>query len=167
MKKILIAALAAISFAACAPNKTEAPVKKGNGYTDIETPNVKLVQQLNEVSMKYDTAATRGLYSSNLDTIHNNNEDMTVDQNMRLLASMQKDGITATIDNYYAIWETVNDKPNEKGVTNFVLAYMKMTITRGTKSAKVFFHQVCAIKDGKVVEEWDVYDSKPFNDIMQ
>ena len=168
MKKILIAALAAISFAACSPKPAEAPAKKGNGYTDIETEHVNTVKKLNEASVAYDSAATRAFYSGTQDTIHNNLENLTLDQNLAMLADLKKRGITATIDAYPAIWETVNDSANAKGVTNFVIAYMTMTLKKGDKTAKVLFNQICAFnKEGKIVEEWDVYDSKPFFDIAQ
>ncbi|MFM7838804.1 MAG: hypothetical protein ACKO6K_04505, partial [Chitinophagaceae bacterium] len=147
--------------------KTEVVQSRGDGYTVNETDHVKLVKALNEASLKYDTASMRGYYSGVNDTIHNNLENMTLDQNLQMMGQMQKDGITATIASYPAIWETINDKPNAKGQTNFVIAYMILNLSRGTKTTSVVFNQICAIKDGKVVEEWDVYDTKPFTDLTK
>lgn len=172
MKNIIICATAITWLISCTSTpppveKQEAPPKKGNGYTDVETENVKMVLRLNEAAMQNDTTALRGFYTSNTDTIHNNLEDITIDQNVQMLAQLQKMGITATISPNPVIWETVNDKPNAKGQTNFVIAYLNVTLHRSKKSEKVLFNQVCAIKNGKVVEEWDVYDTKPFDMIMK
>jgi putative hemolysin len=167
MKRIYIAAMAALTLLGCSSPKSEEAPKRGNGYTDVETENVKMVKALNEASMKYDTVAMRGFYSSNLDTIHNNMDKVTLDQYIQLLGGLQKNNIQATVQSYPAIWETINDQPNEKGQTNFVIAYMVIRLSRGDKFVDVLFNQICAIRDGKVVEEWDVYNYKPFEDVMK
>ena len=56
------------------------------------------------------------------------------------------------------IWETQNNKADEKGITNYVIAYQVITLTKGDKSLKTLIHSVDAIKDGKLAEEWLVYD---------
>ena len=60
------------------------------------------------------------------------------------------------------VWEEVNYKADEKGVKNYVLAYCTNTWTKGDKSVQIVTFQVDAIKDGKIVEEWNVYDSAAF-----
>ena len=172
MKKMILLGSFALSLLACTEqNKTEETrieVKtQGDGYTVNETDNVKMVKALNEAALNYDTAALRGFYSGTADTIHDNLNNITLDQNLQMLAALQKSGIKATVASYPAIWETINNKPNAKGQTNFVIAYMIVNLSRGTKTSSVLFNQVCAIKDGKVVEEWDVYDNTPFNEMRK
>ena len=169
---MLIVSWSAITLMACTsptPKISEpAQAKRGNGYTDVETENVKLVKKLNEASLvNLDSAATLAFYSSSTDTIHDNLDNMTVAENIQVLPKLKKAGFNATIDSYEAIWETINDSANAKGQTNFVIAYMTVTINKGQKSAKFIYNQVCAVKNGKVVEEWDVYDTKPLSNILK
>ena len=65
------------------------------------------------------------------------------------------------------IWEEINFKADEKGVTNYVLAYCTNTWTKGDKSIDIVTFQVDAIKDGKIVEEWNVYDSAPLMELLK
>lgn len=120
---------------------------------------------MNDASVRFDTAAIRKFYSGSGDTVHNNLQDMTLDQNLAMVAELQEQGYTMNFEKYTTIWETIYDKPNDKGVSNFVLAYSTLNISQAGKLAKILFHQVFGIKDGKIVEEWDVYDSQPFTDL--
>ena len=167
MKKYFAIALSLITMIGCVSKPAEQSAKRGNGYTESDTDNIKLVKALNDASMKYDTTLVRSFYSSGTDSVHMNLVGMTIDQNISLMNEMQKQGITTSIESYSPIWETINDKPSEKGVTNYVIAYMKIIIKKGDKSTRGVFNQVCAIKDNKIVEEWDIYDTKVFEEFMK
>jgi hypothetical protein len=167
MKNIIFLFIAAVFASSCSDQKQSTANKNSNGYTAIETENVNLVKKLNELAVQYDTAALKEAYSSISDTIHDNLHSMTVGENMKMLGELQVSGITTKIDNYYAIWETINDKPNDKGVTNYVIAYLNLTFSKGDKSVHSLFHQVFAMKDGKVVEEWDIYDTKVLDELYK
>ncbi len=65
------------------------------------------------------------------------------------------------------VWENQFDKPNAKGDTNFVMGYTTFTYTRGDKTAKTVIFAVDAIKDGKQVEEWLVYDKTAFAELAK
>ena len=93
---------------------------------------------------------------------HDNNKQTTLAENVAFNTEFLKSGIKPTI-RYDVIWEEVNFKADEKGVKNYVLAYCTNTWTKGDKSIQVVTFQVDAIKDGKIVEEWNVYDSAAFD----
>lgn len=92
---------------------------------------------MNDASVRFDTAAIRKFYSGSGDTVHNNLQDMTLDQNLAMVAELQEQGYTTNFEKYTAIWETIYDKPNVKGVSNFVLAYSTLNISQAGKSAKI------------------------------
>ena len=163
MKQTIFIAATLLVMAGCKNEVAKEAPKRGGGYTEVETENVKLAKALNDASVRFDTAAMRTFYSSGSDTIHNNLEDMTLDQNLLMIADLQKQGYTMNIEKYSAIWETINHKPNDKGVSNFVLSYNTLNVSKSGMTRKILFHQVFGMKDGKIVEEWDVYDTKPLN----
>lgn len=167
MKKYFYLAIGFIFTLGCINNSSNEPTKVGTGYTDNDTENVKLVKALNDASIAYDTVALRNFYSGNGDSIHINLEGMTLDENIKMIGDLQKQGITYTIERYAPIWETINYTPDEKGVTNYVIAYMILNAKKGDKTSQILFHQVCAIKNKKIVEEWDIYDTKAFDAVLQ
>jgi hypothetical protein len=65
------------------------------------------------------------------------------------------------------IWENQYDKPHNKGVSNYVMAYTTFTFTRGDKTTKTVIFSVDAIKDGIQVEEWLVYDKAAMAEIAK
>jgi predicted SnoaL-like aldol condensation-catalyzing enzyme len=66
------------------------------------------------------------------------------------------------------VWEAVNYKADQKtGVTNYVISYYEVTFTKGEKKAKIIFNMNFGIKDGKIVEEWDTYDTAPLKELLK
>ncbi|MEY4011066.1 MAG: hypothetical protein RIT22_190, partial [Bacteroidota bacterium] len=66
------------------------------------------------------------------------------------------------------VWEAVNNKPDEKtGITNYVISYYEVTFTKGDKKASVILNMNFAIKDGKIQEEWDTYDTAPLTELLK
>ncbi|MDF5691327.1 hypothetical protein [Aquirufa aurantiipilula] len=169
MNKIIYLLLASSILLACA-KKEEANSPKmpnQNGYTVITSENIDMVKKFNDLAIAFDTAAMRAMYSSPQDTINDNLMKLTVGQSLQNLAQLNAAHIKPTIKKYGALWETINDEPNPKGVKNIVIAYIIMNLNNGKESKDVLLQQVCAIKDGKIVEEWDVYDTKPFEELMK
>jgi predicted ester cyclase len=48
-----------------------------------------------------------------------------------------------------------------------VFTYYDATFSRGGKSVVINYNMIFAIKDGKVVEEWDIYDSAPIMNLLK
>jgi hypothetical protein len=91
---------------------------------------------------------------------------ITLSDNLEMLASWRKAGLSYSVE-YGAIWESINNKPSDKGVSNYVFSYLTATFKKGDKSAKVAQFQVDAVKDGKIVEEWIVYDPTDIMSLMK
>jgi predicted ester cyclase len=64
------------------------------------------------------------------------------------------------------IWEIVNKVASPNGVTNYVISFQQTTYKKGGKEVKVIVNVVNGMKDGKIVEEWDIYDTKPMMDLI-
>jgi len=137
-----------------------------NGYTVVKSANIDLVKSFNEKAFALDTAAVRGFFAAESDTIHDNLTDLNVSQNNQLLGQLKASNVKLTIVEYIALWETINQEANPKGVKNFVIAYLKAKASNGKVTNEILFHQVCAIKDGKIVEEWDIYDTKKIETLL-
>ena len=132
----------------------------------IKSDNIELVKKFNEAALAYDSAAVVGMYSSPQDTVHDNLNKITAAQSVQAFAKSKAANIKMSIKRYGALWETINAEPNPKGQSNFVIGYIVMNVSNGKESKDLLFHQTCAIKDGKIVEEWDIYDSKPLESLF-
>ena len=80
---------------------------------------------------------------------------------------MKNAGVKFGIEGVPEIFEII-EKPDPKtGYTNYVDTYYVLSITRNGKKYLSSLNQMFAMKDGKVLEEWDVYDTAPFIEIMK
>jgi len=64
------------------------------------------------------------------------------------------------------IWEIVNKVASPNGVTNYVMSFHHNIFKKGDKEVKVIVNVVNGMKDGKIVEEWNIYDTKPMMDLI-
>lgn len=167
MKKIIVMVLASAVFFACTKSETKKEESSKNGYNVVKSDNIELVKKFNEASLAYDSATVLSMYSSPQDTVHNNINKITAAESVKGMAPFKAKNIKMSIKNYGALWEVINPEPNAKGQKNFVIAYIVMNISNGKENKDVLFHQTCAIKDGKIVEEWDIYDSKDIEAILK
>jgi predicted ester cyclase len=46
------------------------------------------------------------------------------------------------------------------------MSFQTMVFKKGEKEVKLIMSVVNGMKDGKIVEEWGLYDSKPLMDLM-
>jgi hypothetical protein len=60
----------------------------------------------------------------------------------------------------------VNKEASPNGVTNYVMSFQHTIYKKGDKEVKVIVSVVNGMKDGKIVEEWDLYNTKPMFDLM-
>lgn len=171
MKKLLTIIIISLLLFSCG-KKEEAKENSlkdpnQNGYTVAKSKNIELVKKLNEICFSYDSASAISMYSSSTDTVHNNLEKVTAAQSLSNFSRFKAKNIKITIKNYGALWETINDEPSPKGVKNFVIAYIVTNVNNGKVNKDVVLQQTCAIKDGKIVEEWDIYDTHFFEELFK
>jgi ketosteroid isomerase-like protein len=170
MKKIIFSAFIAASIFACQP-KSETTTSTNNfpadadGYTLAASENIELAKKSAKCIETGDTAAYRATYSADA-VIHENAADETVSQNMAAIQAVRDAGVKITIDSGAIYHEVVYATP-KGGHTNYVFAYMVMTMAKGGKQLKINMHAVDAIKDGKQVEEWLFYDTKGFAELLK
>jgi len=169
MKKILLALIVITSIVSCSTQEVKTThnyPSSASGYTLDSTANTDLVKSSAIALAKNDTAGYRKTYSSDV-VFHNNNDSANLTQNMAGIKAIFDKGIVMKLDGIGAMWETVYNKPNEKGIVSYVNSYQGFTFTKGSKSIKVIFSVVDAIKDGKQVEEWLFYDKSGIAELMK
>lgn len=169
MKKIILAAFVASSLFAC-QSKTESTSTnnfpaEADGYTLEASDNIELAKKSAKYIESGDTAAYRATYSADA-VIHENAADETVSQNMAAIQAVRDAGVKITIDSGAIYHEVVYSTP-KGGHTNYVFAYMVMTMAKGGKQLKINMHAVDAVKDGKQVEEWLFYDTKGVAELLK
>lgn len=175
MKKLVLSAIVATTLFSCGgkTEKTEtaaaAPSIPANasGYTLDSTANTATLKKINEIGWNGDLNVVRAAY---VDTamVYDNGKKMTIEENMKMIPLFKSKGITVHTDSYDAIWETVNNKVDEIGVQNYVLAYEHVTFSKGDKKITVVIFQVDAFnKEGKIVKEWDLYDTSAIAELLK
>ena len=170
MKKIIcFTAITIIVLASCDPKKTEttaAETPKGSGYTLDSSANVDLVKKLNYAFPAGDSVTAFACYSDTA-KVHDNLNTMSLKENFKEFSALAAKGLVMKVDNFDAIFESVNYKAAPDGVTNYVIAWVTLSATRGKKTIKIIMNQGFAFKNGKIVEEWDTYDTAGLMDLMK
>jgi hypothetical protein len=160
MKKIILLFVLAGSIFACTKKEDGAAASAGangqSGITFDSTANTELVKKSTKAIETGDTAAYRSTYAPDV-VFHDNLDSMGLDGNMQMFKLFAEKGVKVKVD-FGPIWETQNNKADKKGITNYVISYQVITLSKGDKSMKTLIHSVDAIKDGKLAEEWLVYD---------
>lgn len=169
-KTIVLIALTSLLFVSCKKEAAvEAVAKNPNegGINLTTSENTDMIKQMNEFASKFDTESIKKLYIPGA-VIHDNLKSMTIEENMKNLAFLQSQGVTITLPTDPLVWEVVNNKPDEKtGITNYVISYYEVTFTKGDKKVSVILNMNFAIKDGKIQEEWDTYDTAPLTELLK
>ena len=170
MKKIIcFTAITIIVLASCDPKKTEttaAETPKGSGYTLDSSANVDLVKKINYAFPAGDSVTVFACYSDTA-KVHDNLHTVPIKQNFRDFYSMIAKGVVTKVEKINAIFETVNYKASPDGVTNYVVAWVTLSAQRGKKSVTFIMNQGFAFKNGKIIEEWDTYDTAGLMDLMK
>jgi hypothetical protein len=165
-KTIALIALTGLLFVSCKKEaKTEVTTpeipKTANGYSLPTSENIDFLKKCNAAWVAGNIAEYKSYYAEDA-IFHDNNKQTTLAENVAFNTEFLKSNIKPTI-RYDVIWEEVNYKADEKGVKNYVLAYCTNTWKKGNLTVDIVTFQVDAIKDGKIVEEWNVYDSAAFD----
>jgi hypothetical protein len=144
------------------PNEIPA---NSNGYNVSTSANIDLIKKCADAWVNGDFEEYEKYYATNA-IIHDNKIGSTVSENVAANKEFQKNNIKPTVE-YNVIWEAVNYKADEKGIKNFVLSAQTVTWKKDSKTSKVISFQIVAVKDGKITEEWNIYDSVPFTEFIK
>ncbi len=170
-KSIALIALTGLLFISCkkAETKTSEEVKNPNqiGINIKKSDNIELIKKLNVMASTFDLVNFKSNFAENA-ILHDNMNDLTIADNIKMLEDLKSKGVTITLDEKPLIWESIRDKPNEKtGISNYVICFYEITFARNDKTAKINYNMIFAMKDGKVHEEWDTYDTAPIAELLK
>jgi hypothetical protein len=169
MKKIILSCVVASAIFACSPKSettsAAAYPAEAVGYNIDSSANIEVVKKMVLAFEAMDSVAYRGYYAENA-KFHDNGKDMTLDQNLDNFAFFKANGVTIKTEKVDPIWEVVNKEASADGVTNYVISFQHLIIKKGEKEVKVIMNVVNGMKEGKIVEEWGLYDSKQMFDLM-
>lgn len=156
MKKMFICLMALCTFSVPADI---------NSYNLDSSANIDLVKKMVVAFEAGDSVTYRSCYADSA-KFHDNGKDTDLDQNVTLFNFFKSNGITVKVEKVDPIWEIVNKEASPNGVTNYVMSFQQTIYKKGDKEVKVIVSVVNGMKDGKIVEEWDIYDTKPMLDLM-
>jgi hypothetical protein len=170
MKKVLFGAVIVMTVFACkTENKEVSNTSNPNqdGITINKSSNIDVVKEINEDLVIYDLAKLRSHYSDSA-KVHDNQNIQLIDTNLATFIPLKNAGVKFSIVGKPLIFEIVNSKPDSvTGYTNYVDTYYTIGISRGNLKKSFILNQVFAIKDGKILEEWDTYDTAPMMELMK
>jgi len=170
MKKFILACLVVSTIIACSP-KTEtastfaAPADL-TSYNLDSTANTELVKKMVVAFETGDSVTYRSCYADSV-KFHDNLRDMTLEQNLGYFNFFKLNNLTVKTITIEPIWEIVNKEASPNGVTNYVISFQNTIYKKGDKEVKVMVSMVDGIKDGKIVEEWSIYDSKAMMELIE
>jgi hypothetical protein len=169
-KTIALIALTGLLFTSCKKEvaaSTEAKNPDQFGVMVSKSTNIDMVLKITDMAIKTDYTNFKANYAPNA-VIHDNMNDITIDENIKILEDIKAKGVKLSLGKDPLVWENINDKADKKtGVKNYVFTYYDATFSKGDKSATINYNMIFAIKDGKVVEEWDIYDSAPIMELLK
>ena len=169
MKKIILLIALTGSIFACTKKQDGAAATSGSKGQNVNTIDSSANTDLDRKSVAAiasgDSATYRSTYAPDV-IFHDNLDSTGIDGNMAMFKLFAEKGIKLNIE-VGPVWENQFDKPNKKGVTNFVMAYTTFTFTRGDKTTKTVIFSIDAIKDGIQVEEWLIYDKAAIAEISK
>ena len=176
MKKVLFSAVIVSALFACG-TKTESTATstasatasvpaEAFGYTLNSSENINTVKKAINAGTNFDTTTFKTLYSDTA-TIYDNRTKQTVVDNMKMASVFKSKGVTMKVESIGDIWETISFKPDSRDFTDYVNVYFDASFIKGTQKSTVRVNAVFALKDGKIVREWDTYDSAPVMEMLK
>jgi hypothetical protein len=170
-KTISLIAIAIMLFTSCKKEEKPSTVEAKNpdqfGVMVKKSANIEMVKKLIAMAENSDFANFKANFAPNA-VIHDNMNDITIDENIKMLEDFKANGMTISLSKDPLIWENINDEPNKKtGVKNYVFTYYDATFSKGGKSVVINYNMIFGIKDGKVVVEWDIYDTAPIMGLLK
>ncbi len=169
MKKLLFLAIIALAVVSCSQNDqnkaaTIDPHQFGENYDS--TANMDVIKASFKDIENYDSVTYRARYADTA-KFHDNDKLITLNENVALQSQFVAAGIKAKVKDGYAMWSShFNFKDGNQG--DYVYTYLTVTFTKGDKSVDVVVFQANRFnKDGKIVEEWLVYDTSKMAELMK
>lgn len=169
MKKLVFLAIIAISVVACTQSgengvTTADPHQFGFNYDS--TAQMDVIKGTFKDIETYDTMSYASKY---VDTVkfHDNGRLTNLNENVEILKQFKEKGITLKVKDGYPMWSShFNFKDGNQG--DYVYSYLTTTFTKGEKSIDVVMFQADLFnKDGKIEEEWLVYDLTGIAELMK
>jgi hypothetical protein len=167
MKKIMFLAIIAVSVVACTQKSesTTAADPHQFGFNYDSTAHMDVIKSTFTDLENYDTASYVTKYADSA-KFHDNGKLTNLTENVGLQKGFIAAGIKAKVKSDYAMWSShFNFKDGNQG--DYVYTYLTATFTKGEKSVDVVMFQANLFnKDGKIVEEWLVYDPTNMASLM-
>ena len=161
MKKLLFLAFIAIAVVSCTQkgqNSAAAvdPHQFGENYDS--TAYMDVIKATFKDIETYDSVSYRARYADTA-KFHDNDKLTTLNENVAMQGQFMAAGIKVKVKEGYAMWSShFNFKDGTQG--DYVYTYLTVTFTKGDKSTDIVMFQADRFnKDGKIAEEWIVYDS--------
>ena len=176
MKKVFLSAVIVSALFACG-TKTENNATASStasttvpaeafGYTLNSSENINTAKKAINAGANLDTTTLKSVYADTAE-IYDNMNKQTIFDNMKMASMFKSKGITLKIEKIGDIWETVSFKEDGRPFTNYVNVYFDASFIKGTQKSTVRINAVFAFKDGKIVREWDTYDSAPVVEMLK
>ena len=159
MKKIMFLAIIAVSIVACTQKSESTTTADPHqfGFNYDSTAHMDVIKSTFIDLENYDTASYVTKYADTA-KFHDNGKLTNLTENVSLQRGFIAAGIKAKVKSDYAMWSShFNFKDGNQG--DYVYTYLTATFTKGEKSVDVVMFQANLFnKEGKIVEEWLVYD---------
>ncbi len=160
-------AIIAVSVVACTQKSesTTAADPHQFGFNYDSTAHMDVIKSTFTDLENYDTASYVTKYADSA-KFHDNGKLTNLTENVGLQKGFIAAGIKAKVKSDYAMWSShFNFKDGNQG--DYVYTYLTATFTKGEKSVDVVMFQANLFnKDGKIVEEWLVYDPTNMASLM-
>ena len=169
MKKIILMAIVAISVASCSQKGENTTVSTDShqfGFVYDSTAHMDVIKGTFKDIATYDTISYASKYADTA-KFHDNGRLTNLNENVEILKQFKEKGITLKVNDGYPMWSShFNFKDGSQG--DYVYSYLNTTFTKGEKTVDVVMFQADLFnKDGKIVEEWLVYDLTGIAELMK
>ena len=136
------------------------------GYSLEKSPNTNVVLQSVKALESMDTTSYKSFYASDV-KFHDNLAVKNLAQNVAFTLALKSNGISVKFEKIAPIWEYVHKTKNMKMADNYVISYQNAVLTKGEKKVKVLINAVDLMQDGKIKEEWLVYDTSGIMELLK
>jgi len=166
MKKLLMGLLITASIFACKNQDSNNSNLESN--SNGKPSNTEIVREINDDLVSYNFEKLQSHYNDST-LVHDNLKVETIGKNLQGFIPLKNAGVKFAIEGNPMIYEVINNKQDtlNGGYPSYVFTYITFSATKaGVK--KIFkCSQIFGMKDGKVLEEWDTYDTVPVMELMK
>lgn len=166
MKKLLMGLFITASIFACKNQDSNNSNLESN--SNGKPSNTEIVREINDDLVSYNFEKLQSHYNDST-LVHDNLKVETIGKNLQGFIPLKNAGVKFTIEGNPMIYEVINNKQDtlNGGYPSYVFTYITFSASKaGVK--KIFkCSQIFGMKDGKVLEEWDTYDTVPVMELMK